>query len=96
LRSAIQGHIVKILLLDSRENRNPPGSNQARPYDKEIQCVKRKPPPVPLRILVYGDPDLLQIVAALRLPCRLPCCLNRRQQESDQKADDENDDQQLN
>jgi hypothetical protein len=47
-------------------------------------------------VVVNREADLLQVVAALRPPRRLPRCLHCRQQQGHQDANNRNDNQQLN
>ena len=47
-------------------------------------------------VVVQRQTILLEMVLALRSPCRFTSLLNRRQQERDQHRDDGDDDQQFN
>jgi hypothetical protein len=46
-------------------------------------------------ISMYGQPQLLQVILALRLPRGLPCHLYRRQEDRGEHSDDRDNHQQL-
>jgi hypothetical protein len=46
-------------------------------------------------VIVQRQPDLLQVVAALRAPRRFPRLLHRRQQQGDEDGDDRDHHQQF-
>ena len=93
--------VVQVFLLDVRQRVNQPGSLVRPPVQvgpagavRQHQAAWREKG-VNIVIMMAGQRELLEVVAALHAAGRLADLLHRRQDQPDQHADDGDHDQQL-